>query len=308
MLEQPSRSTPEMVSAGLGWFSVALGTAELLAPRAIASIVGARPSSGNLVTIRALGAREVATGLAILASPDRPGAVWSRVAGDAIDLAALGGVLASRNGHTVRTVAAAVAVLGVAAADWWCAAELAAEQPQRQRGIDVHAAVTIRQPIGEVYRFWRNFENFPKFMRRLESVTRLSETRSRWRMTGPAGIPLEWDADIVTEQPEHLLTWQSVEGAAVRHHGGVRFEPAPAGRGTEIHVEMRYDPPGGQAGRAIAWLFGSDPKGQIREDLRRVKQILEVGEVVISEGPGISRAAQPPERVEDIKASVGVAI
>jgi uncharacterized membrane protein len=102
------------------------------------------------------------------------------------------------------------------------------------------------------------------------------------------------------------VSWRSLEHSDVEHHGSVQFAHAPGSRGTEIHVHLHYSPPAGRLGQGIAWLLGSDPESQIREDLRRVKQLLETGEVVLSDGPALWRAAQPPAQPETIRTLAGV--
>ena len=173
-------------------------------------------------------------------------------------------------------------------------------------GVHVHEAVTINRSIGDVYGFWRNFENFPTFMAYLESVRSTGTHRSRWRAKGPAGLTVEWEAEIVEERENELIAWRSMPGSAVQHRGSVRFEHAPGGRGTEVHVDLEYTVPGGELGRGIAWLLGREPEQEIHSDLRRFKQLLETGEIPLSDGPGLWRPAQPPARPEDLKALMGV--
>jgi uncharacterized membrane protein len=151
------------------------------------------------------------------------------------------------------------------------------------RGIKVVRAITIDRPLDEVYRFWRNFENLPRFMRHLESVRETGHGRSRWRARGPAGLRLSWDAEIINEVENQLIGWRSIEGDVVSA-GSVSFRPAPGGRGTEIRVNLQYDPPGGKVAAAVAKLFGGEASQQIQEDLRRLKQILEAGEAPTTEG------------------------
>lgn len=153
-----------------------------------------------------------------------------------------------------------------------------------QRGIHVEEAITIGMPRDEVYRFWRRFENLPKFMRHLEAVTEIDENRSRWTAQGPAGRTVEWDATIINEEPGSLIAWRSVEGADVPNAGSVRFLEAPGDRGTEVKVVIDYLPPGGRVGSWIAWAFGEEPSQQVRDDLRRLKQILETGEIPTTQG------------------------
>jgi uncharacterized membrane protein len=147
------------------------------------------------------------------------------------------------------------------------------------RGVNVLESVTINRPIKQLYRFWRNLENLPQFMRHLESVEKLTDTISHWRAKGPAGSVVEWDGEIFNEIPNKLIAWRSLEGADVVSAGSVNFDPAAGGRGTRVTVHLQYSPPGGKVGAAIARLFGADAETEIREDLQRFKQLLEAGEV-----------------------------
>ena len=147
------------------------------------------------------------------------------------------------------------------------------------RGVNVLESVTINRPIEQLYRFWRNLENLPQFMRHLESVEKVTDTISHWRAHGPAGTVVEWDAEIFNEIPNKLIAWRSLEGSDVVSAGSVNFDPAAGGQGTRVTVHLQYSPPGGKVGAAIARLLGNDAETEIREDLRRFKQLLEAGEV-----------------------------
>jgi uncharacterized membrane protein len=153
-----------------------------------------------------------------------------------------------------------------------------------QERCEVIHSITINRPIGELFAFWRDVRNLPLVMSHLESVEVLSANRSHWRVKAPAGTVVEWDAEIVNEKPDALIAWQSCEGAAVANWGVVRFSPAPGNRGTEITVELEYEPIGGSTGVALAKLFGEEPSQQIQEDLRRFKQVMEAGEVPTTAG------------------------
>jgi uncharacterized membrane protein len=152
-------------------------------------------------------------------------------------------------------------------------------------GVNVEESVTINQPIELLYRFWRNLENLPRFMHHLESVERITDTLSRWRAKGPAGKIVEWNAEIINEVPNQVIGWRSIEGSDVVSAGSVNFDDAGPGRGTRVRVRLQYRPPGGKVGAAIARLMGRDPGTEIREDLRRFKQLVETGEVASNEGP-----------------------
>ena len=152
------------------------------------------------------------------------------------------------------------------------------------RGVNVLESVTINQPIATLYRFWRNLENLPQFMRHLESVEKITDTISHWRAKGPAGVVVAWDAEIYNEIPNKLIAWRSLEGADVVSAGSVNFDEAGPGRGTRVTVHLQYSPPGGKLGAAVARLFGRDAETEIREDLRRFKQLIEAGEVPSTSG------------------------
>ncbi|MDB5299531.1 MAG: cyclase/dehydrase [Phycisphaerales bacterium] len=140
-----------------------------------------------------------------------------------------------------------------------------------ERGIHVSESVTIDKPAEELYRFWRDVENLPRVMGHLESVRKIDEKRSHWAAKAPAGITVEWDAEIINDEPNRIIAWRSLYPASVDNAGSVRFLPAPDGRGTEVIVTLDYIPPAGRVGAVIAMLFGKDPGVEIREDLRRFK-------------------------------------
>jgi uncharacterized membrane protein len=148
---------------------------------------------------------------------------------------------------------------------------------RRGDGVRVDESIVLNRPRGEVYRFWRNLENLPRFMDHLEAVTVLDERRSHWTAKGPAGSRVEWDAEIHNEIPNELIAWRSLEGSEVDNAGSVHFMPTENGD-TEVRVVLRYDPPAGKLGAAVARLFGEDPSRQVAEDLRRLKQVVEAGE------------------------------
>lgn len=148
------------------------------------------------------------------------------------------------------------------------------------RGIHVRESVRLELPIADVYRYWRRLDNLPRFMQHLDAVTEQDGTnRSHWVATGPAGLRVEWDAEIINEVENDTLAWRSLPDSDVVTAGSVTFRPARAGRSTEVAVHLQYTPPAGRAGAFIASLFGRAPEQTIREDLRRLKQLLEAGEL-----------------------------
>ncbi len=152
------------------------------------------------------------------------------------------------------------------------------------KSVKVERAVTIDAAPDELYRFWRNFENLPRIMDHLESVTVIDETHSHWKAKAPAGTSVEWDAVINNEVANELIAWKSVEGATVPNAGSVHFTPAPGNRGTVVKVVLEYQPPAGKLGAMVAKLFGEEPDVQVREDLRRFKATMETGETPTVDG------------------------
>ncbi len=298
----------QRMARGLGWFGIGLGLAEIAMPHRLARMIGVEDGDGVRNTMFAFGIREITSGIGILSKPQSSGWVWSRVGGDMMDLAALGSAFRADGSNRTRLAAATAAVAGVGLLDVLAAGQLSRESdggPERQRGvapgegIDVSSVVTIGRPAEEVYAFWRNLENLPRFMDHLESVRELGGGRSHWKARAPAGRDVEWNAEIVEERPNELIAWRSLPDADVPNAGSVRFARGPNGS-TEVHVQLRYDPPGGAAAAAIAKLFGEEPQQQVSRDLRRFKQVMETGEPIRSDasvhhGP---HAAQPPaERI-----------
>jgi uncharacterized membrane protein len=146
-------------------------------------------------------------------------------------------------------------------------------------GIRIDHDVYVNRPPHEVYRFWKNLENLPRFMDHLEEVKCYDDRKSHWRAKGPAGLDVEWYAEIVNDIENELIGWRSLEGSDVESGGSVRFEPAGDGKGTIVRVSLQYNPPAGSFGAAVAKLFGEDPRKTVQEDLLRLKELLETGNV-----------------------------
>ena len=309
-----ARLSHDRLATGLGWFSLALGAAELAAPRAVARLIGI-PDDPRLVSVvRAFGAREIASGAGLLSQSARTGWAWSRVGGDAIDVACL---WSASNEDTVdrqRVALAALGLAGVTALDLLCARGLQREEQARamtgdvwEHDVSVERAITVNRPVEDVYAFWKDYANLPRFMRHLESVETLGEQHTRWTAKGPAGTTVSWDAETIVDREHEWIAWRSLENADIDNRGSVRFSPAPGDRGTEVRVHLQYSPPAGRLGLGIAWMFGEEPGQQIHEDLRRFKQLMETGEVPLSEGFGLWRPARPSSQTDDIAALAGVA-
>lgn len=271
----------------LGWFSIALGAAEVFAPRALAKFIGVKEQP---ILLPALGLREITSGIGILTQRQPAGWLWSRVAGDALDLGLLAtAYMSDACEDEDRIEAAAAAVAGVTVADVVAAVLVSRAEDRAARGRVITQTITIDRTPAELYGFWRRFENLPRVMRYLESVRSIGDNRSHWVARGPGSVDIEWDGEISDDRPNELIGWRSLPGSDVENSGRVRFQPAPGGRGTIVRVEMQYVPPGGGIGAMIAKLFGRAPEQEIQVDLYRFKQIMETGQVTTTEGQPAGR-------------------
>ena len=152
-----------------------------------------------------------------------------------------------------------------------------------RRGFHFETAITLECSPQEIYRVWRDLEELPKVLSHLESVREDGGIRSHWVARGPVG-PIEWDAEIVNERENELLAWQSLPGSELATAGSVRLQKAPGGRGTVLRLSLKYDPPGGKLAATIASLFGQGLENDVRDDLRKFKQLMEAGEVATTAG------------------------
>jgi uncharacterized membrane protein len=282
----------EKLAEGLGWFSLALGASELAIPRLLSRAIGIEPGFGVSAILRAMGVREIAAGVNVLLQPRRPMPLWMRVAGDALDLGLLGLGFTKRT-STARLLGAIAMVGGVTALDIIAATRVqtafeAANEP-------VIFSVTINKPPDEVYAFYRDLSQLPKFMDYLESVEETSGTRSHWVAKLPVG-KVAWDAEIVEDRPGQLIAWRSVD-SRIKTSGRVTFTRAPGRDATEVRVKMELGFTGKSPSKLLAKLF---TKPQVKGDLRRLKQVMETGEVLYSDATETlkPRPAQPIEKVE----------
>jgi uncharacterized membrane protein len=318
------------LARGLGLFSMGLGLYQLLAPREFDELIGVRPRSESETTTRAIGARELGAAAGLLASPLPVAFMWMRVAGDLMDLALLGRALGARENRQDRVGRAIASVAGITALDV-VGSVIVTREAQRNGRANGHGtsmaatgsttlgvptteatggvrrvakSITVDRPRGDVYGYWRDFTNLPRFMHHLETVEVLDGDggRSRWRARAPLGRTVEWEAEITEDVRDERISWRSVEGSQVHNRGTVEFRDAPTG-GTVVRVELEYDPPGGPLGVAIAKLSGEEPETQTSADLRRFKQVMETGEVLVSDATIgerrlRQRPARPPEPTE----------
>lgn len=165
------------------------------------------------------------------------------------------------------------------------------------KGIHLKRSITVDRPIDEVYRYWKDFENLPRFMTHITSVEYRGDGITHW-VAREGRFELEWDARITEDEPDRRIAWRSLRGADVRNEGSVEFREAPGGRGTEVHVELRYTPPGGETAMMLAPLFRMVSNRQLGDELRRFKQMIETGEIATSRRrPDLpaKRAVEGPE-------------
>lgn len=274
------------LARALGWFSVGLGVAELAVPRALGTLIGIqRPW-----TMRALGLREIAAGAAILRRPREPAFLWSRVAGDAMDLALLGAAFGARDAGRLRLTAALGTVGAVTAVDVVASRRLsAAVVGQPAAPVEVSLSVAVDRPAEELYRFWRDLTNLPRFMslvREVRPVDGLPPDQARrwhWVAAAPVGS-LQWESEITEERPGVLIAWRSRAGTPLATEGTVHFAAAPNGEGTLVRLRLRYAGAAGAATAAVARLLRQLPRQQLKAELRRFKQLIETGEIATIDG------------------------
>jgi uncharacterized membrane protein len=251
---------------GLGWLSLGLGIPPLLMPKEFGKAIGVGDTSRHRATAEVVGVQELAAAVGLLGQ-EGPAWLWYRAGGDLIHIGMLGRALKNTDGRGLwRTAAAFAAVLGITGVDVYAAVTRSRRKVEK----DTSATTTVGLPAQEVYEMWRR--------------------RSCWRAGASFDRTVEWDAEITEDVPGQRIAWR--EGNAGTHNeGSIQFVPAPGDRGTEVHVKLRYEMPGGKLGEAVARYFGKDPRQQLDDNLRRFKQIAETGEVVRSEGaPGGKRA------------------
>jgi uncharacterized membrane protein len=310
-------TTDKTTARTLGYVSLGLGLSQLIAPRWFARTIGVERGDNDTV-VRLVGARELLAGTGILMSRNPAPWVWMRVAGDLMDLALLG--RATMTDHDPARLNGALAgTVGITAVDIANGLGTARDDngngnghstmpfarksiPEQIRdtvvgGKPVRKAITIGASADDLYAYWRNLENLPAFMRHLEEVRETGDRRSHWIATAPLNTRVEWDAEITEDVPGDRISWRALPDSTVKHEGTVRFVRAPGDRGTEIHVEMVYQPPAGPIGATVAKLLGEEPEMQVAEDLRRLKQVIETGSVVWSDATrGERKLRQRPAR------------
>lgn len=290
------------LTRGLGWLGVTVGVTELAIPRVLAGAIGVDRDGPAPSILRAMGVREIASSLAVLARPEHVAPRWLRLVGDALDLGLLGLALTSRRSGKARLGLTLGMIAGVTALDVIAARRRAfARHPS-----PVIASVTINKPPLQVYEFYRKLEQLPRFMDHLVSVKQHANRRSTWTAKLPIGGTVSWEAEILEDRPGEVLSWRSVEDSPIQTRGRVTFTRTPGRNMTEVRVDMRLGVLGRGQSAALARLFA---RPQVKGDLLRLKQVIETGEVLYSDASvhRLPHPAQPsPARSRDARPEIFV--
>ena len=268
--KRPAKGHPENLARGLGWLSLGIGIAQVLAPRTVARLCGVPVPPALMI---ACGLREIACGVGLL-TQQQP-APWLKVrsAGDVLDLAGLGCGALVPGADRRRIAIATAAVAGVTAVDVYCSRELAVHGralPARQETV----AVEIERDAQTLYRFWRDLANLPLVMPYVKSVREVDATRSHWQARGPEDELLEWETEIIDDAPNERIAWRSIDGSGAFNAGSVQFRPLAEGR-TVVRVDLLYPQPATTVAGAAAKLFGFDLGHAARADLGAFKRLME---------------------------------
>jgi uncharacterized membrane protein len=266
----------------LGWVALGLGATQLVAPKSFARFIGV--SEDHSTVIRLCGVREVATGLGMLSEKAAPSAAAARVAGDALDLALLSAAMQSDSSDRNRVAATIATVLGVTAMDVTAASTTTVPWLQTSIPNSFSAQVAINASPERLYGLWRDVQNLPRFMERLESVTRLDDRHSRWVIRTAQGAKVEWDSEITEDVPNERIAWHAAGGLPYSHQGQVIFQPLGKDRGTTVLVRWELDSKLASVGAALAMLLGDNPKVRVTQELRAFKQWVETGEMATTRG------------------------
>jgi uncharacterized membrane protein len=259
---------------GLGWFSLGLGTAQLLAPGEVNRMIGVHDDPRTRFWQRVVGLQELSAAAGILGVRRVREWLWGRTAGDVVHLTMLERAFQGRCEDPARLAGAIVSVLGTFAADAYAAARLTTQPNREDDFMKASASITVNAPRETVQRAWQEFEQ------RTDGSSRIG--------------PIE----VVGQDPGRSVQWRTAGQAQVKVSGVTTFTEAPGDRGTEIHVRISYDLPAGAVGAVIEKVKGDDPHQRMQDDLRRFKQLTETGEIARSDGApsGPSARLQPKQR------------
>ncbi len=255
---------------GRALFHLALGVTELLAPDALARLIGLRPSFTTRTATRALGARHLWIGYGTMQAHFR----------------------------RVPQATSRITVLEASTPDATVAHTTHASAELRT----ARHTVTIARPASELYAVWRDFANLPAFMHELQAVTAVNPSRSLWVARAAGGATVSWETEIVADVPGELIAWQSVPGAAVQSAGTVRFVPTPSGRTSLVHLSVRYTPSIGALGEVVAKLFRVEPGQQVAADLDAFRMLMD-GSTLTDGGVAAAGLTDPQRDTADVRSA-----
>lgn len=285
-LSHPTQAHPTQAHStqarNLGILSLVLGAGALFMPEFVGRSSGLQQRRGVLPVV---GLRELASGIGLLSTANPTPWLWSRVVGDGMDLAVLAtSLLSPRNPRRLSAAVTTAVVAAITAID--VRESLRSSQQATSAAPDAlaSASVIVGKSAQECYDFWRDPTNMTRISPLVESVTVVDNRTSRWCIKTPLGQRIEWDSQVTGDTPGERISWRSMDGGGLYHAGVIRFEQAAGGRGTLVTISMHYRVPAGSAGLALAKLIGADPRSEVREDLRRFKQLLEAGEIPTTRG------------------------
>jgi uncharacterized membrane protein len=270
----------ERLARALGWFSVGLGLAELVAAGRLSRTLGLGDRPG---LVRAYGMREIANGAGLLAQRRRAPWLWARVGGDLLDMATLGAALRPSNKRRNQAAAATVTVAAITALDLYSARQLSksngATSGAEAAAVEIERSITIGKPAPELDRLWRDPATVSRSMGGFAEVAAAGEGRMRWTMPGRKGQNLSWETQLIEDRPGELQRWRSLPDAPVSNEGQVRFRPAPGDWGTEVTLRVRLAPTEGTSGGAAMKFLRTAPKLLAGQALHRFKSLAETGEI-----------------------------
>jgi uncharacterized membrane protein len=267
-------------------------------------MIGVESKAETLAMMRVVGAREIASGLGILTQAKPTPWLWSRVGGDAMDIALLRSAMSSPQADQNRVATATAAVIGIAAIDALVSTRQATSPDEGgqassdQGAVRVASAVTVQAPVEDVFSYWDGFQGLPRFMSDAASVEITGDRQSRWTVPAPVGTSVEWDVQITDSTPNERIVWQTAEGSRIAASGDIHFRTAAGGRGSQVIFAAEFTPPGGDLGKKIAQPLAEVFGTKITNDLRRFKQLVELGEIVHSDDsivPGPNPAQPRPQ-------------
>lgn len=269
----------------LGGVSLGMGALKLIAPQTVAGFAGARRSDKM---VRLHGLRDLALGLGIFTGSSPQPWLWLRLAGDVVDAFAL--VTGSRKKKEGVHFGPLALLVGVGALDALCARNAAPLEARNARKGRAEANVLIARSPEECYRFWRDLHNIPRFVSDRLQVHQISPKQAHWTLQLPGDLAnLEWNVESLEEVPSQRISWRHLPGSPIDAEGTVTFEAAPGGRGTYIHVQIDFGFPAQSVAEPLSRLLGKHPEQLLYKSLRRMKQLMEVGEVMTTEGQPAGR-------------------